>query len=221
MAKKVKESGLLLFNLTVPSPQIKQEVYIPLLSCNRCNEVETHMTPNCPHPASFTKCSECSSLEHTFRDCRVQDKKCVNCRGAHSARAMRCPVMREVLEQKEEQLRSQRTQPNTPHQETENEEDRKDTDDTSAETSSDEEGSENDELTIHIIKRDSDDWPQDKTYATLQKGFLDERYKIYHSGTEDAETVARWVKKHKGSLSAYCKSVDLCCPWCNMHYLLQ
>lgn len=112
MSKKATDNGILMFSMSVPPHQIRQEVYIPILSCNRCYAVETHATSQCPHPNTYKRCSECASSDHTFRDCQAREKKCINCDGPHSARAMRCPVRKEALREKEEEQRRNRTQPN-------------------------------------------------------------------------------------------------------------
>ncbi|MPC77104.1 hypothetical protein E2C01_071549 [Portunus trituberculatus] len=111
MSQKATTCGILMFNMSVPPNQIRQEIYIPIISCNRCYVVESHTTNQCPQPATYKRCSECASGDHTFRDCPTQDKKCINCGGPHSARAMRCPIRKEALREKEEQLRKNRTRP--------------------------------------------------------------------------------------------------------------
>ena len=111
MAKKALVEGLHIFHIHVPGHQLRQEQYIPLLTCNRCNAVEKHSTSSCPHPPDYVRCSECGSLEHSFRNCTATVKSCLNCAGDHSARAMRCPTRKEALRKKEAELRQARTRP--------------------------------------------------------------------------------------------------------------
>ena len=113
MAKKAMEDGLLMFGLTIPSYQMRMETYVPLIACNRCNEVEGHTTANCPKDATYKRCSECASMGHIFRECTATEKKCLNCGGQHSARAMRCPVRKEAVKKKEEEHRARLVTPTT------------------------------------------------------------------------------------------------------------
>ena len=111
MARKAMLEGLHLFQIHIAGHQMRQEVYIPLLTCNKCNAVEDHPTSSCPKPASYMRCSECSEEGHIFRNCTAASKKCLNCGGDHSARAMRCPTRKEALKRKEETARQARVKP--------------------------------------------------------------------------------------------------------------
>ncbi|KAK8386683.1 hypothetical protein O3P69_017858 [Scylla paramamosain] len=108
MAGKALREGIRLFHINIPGHQIRREYYVPLLTCNRCNAVEEHPTSSCPHPSDFVQCSECSSKEHSYRDCTANQKKCLHCGGEHSARAMRCPKRKKALKIKEEASRQNR-----------------------------------------------------------------------------------------------------------------
>ena len=112
MAKTAIQKGLLLFHIHVPGHQIRQEVFTSLLTCNRCNAVEEHSTKSCPKPADYVRCSECGSEEHSYRSCTATTKRCFNCGGEHSARAMRCPKRKEALKKKEEAARQSHVRPN-------------------------------------------------------------------------------------------------------------
>ena len=103
--------GLHLFQIHIPGHQMRQEVFIPLLTCNRCNAVEDHATKSCPKPASYVLCSECGNEDHSFRTCTATSKKCLHCGGEHSARAMHCPMRKEALKNKEEAARQARVRP--------------------------------------------------------------------------------------------------------------
>lgn len=113
MARKAKDTGLLLFSLTIPSHQIKMETYTPILACNKCNAIENHSTANCTKPEGFKQCSECAEEGHIYRDCTATTKKCLNCGGPHSARAMRCPIRRAAVKEKEATKRTSTTVPTT------------------------------------------------------------------------------------------------------------
>lgn len=108
MAKKARDNGILLFAMSVPPTQIREEVYTPILSCNRCYAVEEHETNQCPTPPNYVVCSECGSRDHTFRECRATDKHCINCGKDHSARAMKCPIRKKALKENEEKQRNER-----------------------------------------------------------------------------------------------------------------
>lgn len=107
MATKAREGGLLMFHMAVSPSQIRAETYTPIMSCNRCYAVEEHLTRQCPAPTTYVVCSECASRDHTHIDCRATEKNCVNCGQNHSARAMRCPIRKKALKEKEERQRLQ------------------------------------------------------------------------------------------------------------------
>lgn len=113
MAAKACDQGLLMFLFSVPPAQMRREIYVPLLTCDRCHAVESHQTTECPHPPTFRLCSECSQQGHTFRDCTTGAQKCLNCNGEHNARAMRCPVRKVALKEKEERMRKAADTPST------------------------------------------------------------------------------------------------------------
>lgn len=105
MAEKAYDQGLLMFNFSVPQSQMRREVYIHLMACDRCHAIEDHPTSECPLPPTYKACSECGGQDHTFRECQAETKQCFNCRQEHSARAMRCPARKKALKEKEERLR--------------------------------------------------------------------------------------------------------------------
>ncbi|MPC45854.1 hypothetical protein E2C01_039560 [Portunus trituberculatus] len=102
MAKKALLEGLNLFQIHIPGHQMRQEMFIPLLTCNRYNLVEDHLINSWPRPAGYMQCSECRSVEHTYRNCSASTEKCLNSGGEHSARAMRCPIRKEALKKKDD-----------------------------------------------------------------------------------------------------------------------
>ena len=80
MATKARENGLLMFSsLSVTPEQIREEIYIPIVSCDRCYAIESHTTNMCPNkPREYKVCSECGANGHTFRECRATTKGCLN-----------------------------------------------------------------------------------------------------------------------------------------------
>lgn len=107
MAKKAPLNGLLMVSFSIPSTQMRLEEFIPLEACDKCHVVD-HKTPDCPKPSEYKACSECASLDHTYRECRTSSKKFINCLLKHSAGAMRCPVRKRALKNKQEELRRQK-----------------------------------------------------------------------------------------------------------------
>ena len=77
----------------------------------RCFQLESRSTRECPKSRDFKLCSECSQEGHIWHQCLEQEKKCVNCNGAHSTMAMRCIKRKEIIKNKREEKlqRSKRT----------------------------------------------------------------------------------------------------------------
>lgn len=111
MAEKACDRGLLLFYFSIPPIQMRREVYVHLIACDRCQVLEDHNTSECPFPASYKLCSECGQEGHIYRECKAPNKSCFNCKQAHSARAMRCPARKRALREKEERLRKDKASP--------------------------------------------------------------------------------------------------------------
>ena len=99
-AKAATEKGLLAFHMSIPSYNIKIEEFIPVLTCMRCYAIEDHTTNKCPKPKDHTICSECGSMDHTWRQCNSTTKKCANCAGDHRTLANKCPKRKEAKEKK-------------------------------------------------------------------------------------------------------------------------
>ena len=92
MATKVLERGLFLFNMRVAPSQMERERFFDVLICFNCYALDSHTSENCPTPGKVV----CSG-EHSFRDCKSQTKKCVNCGGDHHTMAMKCPQKMKLL----------------------------------------------------------------------------------------------------------------------------
>ena len=103
MVRKATESGVLIYNQSIPATSIEKEIFINLIPCYKCYSYE-HKTQDCPSP-NLQICSECSSTTHTFRDCRSQNKSCINCNGNHRTLAAKCPIRREIIKQRSKEVR--------------------------------------------------------------------------------------------------------------------
>ena len=104
-AKKATEQGILCFNMSIPHHTIKKEEFIQINTCLKCYEIEKHFTSQCPREKNFKICSECGSTEHTWRDCRAENKQCLNCNGQHSTMANKCPEIKKI---RKEELKEKR-----------------------------------------------------------------------------------------------------------------
>lgn len=63
------------------------------------------------------------------------------------------------------------------------------------------------EVTVFLVKDTQDVWPENITYASIKKGVKNSRYKIGHDGDEkDTEEVLSFLKTKKGSLDEFCNS---------------
>ncbi|ORD93408.1 hypothetical protein ECANGB1_2305 [Enterospora canceri] len=99
-AKKATESGILAFHMSIPAHNIKIEEFIPILTCMRCYQLESHPTNKCPRTKEHKVCSECANEGHTWKDCLSLEKKCLNCNGQHRTLANKCPKRKEIKEKK-------------------------------------------------------------------------------------------------------------------------
>ena len=112
-AKNAQEKGILLFSMSVPPTQIKEETYTPITTCMRCYEMESHYTNQCPKEKDYKICSECGETGHTWHTCNNKNKKCINCGGDHRTLAMRCPERKKIIESKRKVTMTQSSQQNT------------------------------------------------------------------------------------------------------------
>ncbi len=107
LAQKAKDTGLLLYNLKIPSHNIKQEEYVFIITCMRCYAIEEHTTNNCPEGKDYIICSECCSTNHIWRNCNSESKMCINCGEEHRTLSMKCKHRKKAVNNKR--------QSNTPH----------------------------------------------------------------------------------------------------------
>lgn len=110
VALKATENGIVAFNICIPSDQIKQEKFIPILTCMICYKMEDHTTKNCPKNSEYKICSECAEEGHSWKDCPSGTQKCINCGGRHRATAMKCPKRKEIVEKKRKEMEETRQQ---------------------------------------------------------------------------------------------------------------
>lgn len=103
IAKKCTEKGLKAYKISIPPHEIKLETYIPIKCCMRCYTLEDHFTNECPEGKDYKICSECTSEEHVWHQCRSVYKLCLNCGGNHSALAMKCVKRKDIIKLKRSQ----------------------------------------------------------------------------------------------------------------------
>ena len=94
---KTREVDLKLFHMRIPSHQIHQEKFYNIKTCFRCYKIEDHHTNACSQDSSFKICSECSMTGHTWRECNVEENKCLNCDGNHRTLSMKCILRKEAI----------------------------------------------------------------------------------------------------------------------------
>lgn len=104
VALKATESGIVAFNICIPPNQIKQEKFIPILTCMKCYKLEEHTTKHCPKNSDYKICSECAEEGHSWKDCLRGTQKCINCGGRHRTTAMKCPKRKEIVEKKRKEI---------------------------------------------------------------------------------------------------------------------
>ncbi|MPC22836.1 hypothetical protein E2C01_015863 [Portunus trituberculatus] len=105
-AKKSTEKGILGLHMSIPPHSIKIEEFTPITTCFKCYAIEDHTTAKCPKPKDYKICSECSSQNHTWKECDVNNKKCVNCDGDHRTIANKCPHRKRAIEEKRQQIKN-------------------------------------------------------------------------------------------------------------------
>lgn len=92
--KMATDNGIFGFNMSIPEHNIKTEDYVPINTCMRCNQTEVHYTKECKKDEAYGLCSECASPDHTWRECKSEAKKCINCGGNRKTLAFKCPEKR-------------------------------------------------------------------------------------------------------------------------------
>lgn len=113
MVQKARQQGILAYNMSISPNQIEQETYIHITTCFKCYQMEEHLTKDCPYP-ELKICSECSEMGHTFRECRNNEKYCINCKKTgnqanHRTLAMSCPLRKKIIADKTKESRNTTT----------------------------------------------------------------------------------------------------------------
>ena len=103
MVNKAKSSGLLMYGNFINSYNINEEVFIKLNYCSKCYSYEHHK--NDCNKGDIRWCANCADKNHTFRDCKSNKLKCLNCGGEHHTLAMRCPRRKEIIRNKSKNVR--------------------------------------------------------------------------------------------------------------------
>jgi len=98
-ARSCLDNGILLYNQSVPSTNTEKEIFIRLNPCFVCYSYK-HQSANCPNP-NLKKCSECAGDGHTYKECKSEAKKCLNCGDDHRTLAARCPVRKKIIKDRE------------------------------------------------------------------------------------------------------------------------
>lgn len=99
-AIKVTERGLLAFSMCLPKHDIKIDFFYNITTCYKCYQMEDDLTNNCSKEKKFKICSNCSKADHTWKDCKERNKKCISCGGEHGTLEMKCPIRKEIINQK-------------------------------------------------------------------------------------------------------------------------
>ena len=67
--------------------------------CLRCYACNDHLTNICTKPRGNKICSECSSTNHSLRNCHSPTTMCVNCLGDHRIMSNQCPNVKLIEQQ--------------------------------------------------------------------------------------------------------------------------
>ena len=108
-ATKSKEQGLLMFSMRIPPHQMKSEEYVPVQTCMKCYEIESHFTNQCPKGREYKLCSQCGEEGHIWTNCKSKAKKCTNCQGEHMTLAFQCPLRKAARKNKLEEIQQKKS----------------------------------------------------------------------------------------------------------------
>ena len=92
MVERCLEQGIKISYFHVSPHQISREKFVNVTTCYKCYKLDEHTISSCNKDNAFKICSECSSFDHTYRDCTSSLKKCINCGENHSTLALKCPA---------------------------------------------------------------------------------------------------------------------------------
>jgi len=98
MAEKAADRGLHMFRLHVPGHVMRKDSFRSVTTCYVCYELNSHISTECPKKSSGYKiCSNCSSLDHTWKSCTAEVSRCVNCHGDHNTMSSVCSMRRDAM----------------------------------------------------------------------------------------------------------------------------
>lgn len=103
IAQKAQETGIKMFNMSIPPHSIQEEEFIPIATCMRCYALNNHYTAQCTKDRTYKVCSECGEEGHKFNECTSTTKKCLNCSGPHRTLSYQCATRKEIIKQKKEE----------------------------------------------------------------------------------------------------------------------
>lgn len=110
IARKTQESGVRMYNMSIPPHQIEEEEHIPVTSCMRCYALDSHFTSQCPRDKDYIVCSECAEQGHKWYQCPNANKTCINCNEAHSTLAYKCAARKQIVNKKKEENKAKKEQ---------------------------------------------------------------------------------------------------------------
>ena len=86
--------------------QYRKEIFVKILICIKCYQLEDHPTSSCPKSKDYKICSICASFEHTHHECTSSNQKCINCEEGndHSTLAMSCTFQKQVSKKKRQEI---------------------------------------------------------------------------------------------------------------------
>ena len=100
MAQRCLREGFFIFNLNISPRQMAADNYINVRYCYRCYAIGEHISNNCPLPADYKICSNCSSNDHDYKNCNATEvRRCINCKdSSHHTLAYSCPKRKQFVE---------------------------------------------------------------------------------------------------------------------------
>ena len=107
MTQRCLRTGFFMLNLSINPSVLSEEEYTHVVYCFRCYGLD-HVVADCKCPPEYKICSNCTSSDHTYRECTASDAaKCINCPGAsHHTMAYSCPKRKDYIQRKKSSSRS-------------------------------------------------------------------------------------------------------------------
>jgi len=88
----------------MPPRFVERDIFINLVPCYRCYKYD-HLVKDRKETDTYKACSECASNDHTYKDCRENTKKCLNCNGNHRTLAAKCPTRKAIIKERTKEQR--------------------------------------------------------------------------------------------------------------------